>query len=83
LGAPSPAAFDAAYEFIEAAIANEGRVYIHCRAGMERTAAIVVAWFARRHAVSYDAAFANLKARRPILNPLPHQERAARAWLKK
>ena len=83
MGAPGMVAFDQAVEFLETALQDpKSQVYVHCRAGMERTAAILVAWYARRNNVSYEEALSALRLRRRILAPLPNQERATRQWLK-
>lgn len=80
--APTPQDFQAACDFIEQALSTpNAKVYVHCRAGMERTAAILIAFHARQHGLSYDAALAELRMERPIFRPLPDQERAARRWL--
>lgn len=82
MGAPQNADFDAAAKWLETTLAEpDAKVYVHCRAGMERTAAIVCAVYARRHNVSFDEALAILKRKRPILAPLPEQVRAAKKWL--
>lgn len=57
------------------------QVYIHCRAGMGRTAAILIAWVARQEGNSYEQVFWRLKLQRPVLSPLPGQEQATRRWL--
>jgi protein-tyrosine phosphatase len=80
--APKPQTFDAACRFIkEALLQPEAKVYVHCRAGMERTAAVLIAYYAKAHDVSYDQALGELKKGRPILAPLPIQEQAARRWI--
>lgn len=80
---PTVEALDIACQFFDDALKTaENRIYVHCRAGMERTAAILIAYYARRHGVSYDDALSKLRASRPIFAPLPDQERAVRQWLK-
>src|SRR5207248_2523626 len=81
--APSPAELEAARAFVDEALADpEARVYVHCRAGRERTAAVLVASYACRHGVSYEEALTALRKRRPTLYPLHPQERALREWLR-
>jgi ADP-ribosyl-[dinitrogen reductase] hydrolase len=82
MGAPSPETFEAACELIDAVEKEGGKIYIHCRAGMERTAAILIAHHARKHGISYDETLGVLRKTRPILKPLPDQEEATRAWLR-
>ena len=82
MGAPQPLDFDRANAWIEKALAlPNAKVYLHCRAGMERTAAIAIAFWIAREGISYDAAFRNLKGKRPIFKPLPAQERAVKDWM--
>jgi len=79
---PTAADLDAADQFLAETLTDaNSRVYVHCRAGMERTAAILTAHYARHHHVSYDAALAQLRAGRSELNPLPDQEKVVRQWL--
>lgn len=82
MGAPRPADLQAAVEFIDRVL-NESKtgLYIHCRAGMERTGAILIAWWARNYKTTYEVALATLREGRPILKPLPSQEAAVRRWL--
>lgn len=82
MDAPEPADFDAAWAWVEDASSDpDAVIYLHCRAGMERTAAIAGALAARRAAISFDEALAQLQGKRPIFQPLPPQRRAAQAWL--
>jgi protein tyrosine phosphatase (PTP) superfamily phosphohydrolase (DUF442 family) len=82
MGAPLSSDLDEAVSFLEAVLAEPRTgVYVHCRAGMERTAAVLVAWWVKRHGCSYEAALAALREGRPILRPLPVQEAAVRNWL--
>jgi len=82
MGAPTPRQLDEAVAFLEEALRDSGNlVYVHCRAGAERTAAVLVAYYARRHGLGYDAALQQLQRRRPLLKPLPVQEEAVRRWL--
>ncbi len=82
MGAPKPADFDAAWEWVERVLtAPHAKIYLHCRAGMERTAAIACALEAKRAGISFDEALAKLKEKRSIFQPLPAQRRAAQLWL--
>lgn len=57
------------------------RLYIHCRAGKERTGAVLVAYYGRKLGLTYEEALAFVKARRPIIKLLPGQEQTVRQWL--
>jgi ADP-ribosyl-[dinitrogen reductase] hydrolase len=83
LAPPMPADLEAACAFLEEALTDPAvHVYVHCRAGQERTAAILVAFHACRHGVSYDDALKALQGGRRTLRPLPEQARAVRTWLR-
>lgn len=80
--APSASELEAARAFIDEALADPtARVFAHCRAGRERTAAVLVASYACRYNVTYEEALAALRQNRPLLSPLAGQEQAVRAWL--
>lgn len=82
MGPPTPAQFEEAVAFLTETLREpDALVYVHCRAGAARTAAILIAFHARRHDLGHDAALRDLQSRRPLLNPLPHQEAATRRWL--
>ena len=79
---PTLETLDTAVAFIDDALVNPAaRVYVHCRAGMERTACVLVAWHARAHGVDYDTALAALRRGRPVLSPLPDQTAVTREWI--
>ncbi len=81
--APTPEDLDAAVAFIDEALEDpNARVYVHCRAGVQRTACVLVAWWARRHGVDYDAALHALVEKRRALWPMQAQERVAREWIR-
>jgi atypical dual specificity phosphatase len=71
-----------ALDWLETTLQNpQHKIYVHCQAGKERTGTIAVAFHARRTGQSYDAAFQELKQKRDVFQPWPHQEAAVRAWL--
>lgn len=57
------------------------QVYVHCRAGMERTPTILVAYFALEWETSSAETLARLQQARPKFQPLPHQWEAVNVWL--
>lgn len=68
LSAPSPAQVRAAVTFIDEGTAAGGTVYVHCKAGYSRSAAVVGAWLlASGRAASVPAAIAMLRAARPSI----------------
>ncbi|CAN0005701.1 unnamed protein product, partial [Phaeothamnion confervicola] len=46
-----------------------GSVLVHCRQGVSRSAAIVVAYLMKARGLSLDDALAYLRRRRPVVNP--------------
>lgn len=56
------------------------RVYLHCRAGWQRSAAVAAGVIARREGIDVDEALRRLRTRRPSAEPLPHQLDALRRW---
>ncbi|CAF1630377.1 unnamed protein product [Adineta ricciae] len=61
--------FDQAYSFIEKARLNNGRVFIHCLAGISRSPALAVAYIMRHLNLAADDAYRYIKARRSHISP--------------
>ena len=59
---------------------NGGRVYVHCRAGWQRSAAVAAGVVAIRQGLDIDEALNYVQARKPSADPLPHQREDLRAW---
>lgn len=57
-----------AVEFTKKSINNGGTVFVHCRLGISRSAALCVAYLMDKKKLSFDAAFALLKTKRPAVN---------------
>ena len=45
------------------------RVLVHCRAGVSRSATLVIAYLMKRHGMSLDDALAHVRAKRPRIAP--------------
>jgi protein-tyrosine phosphatase len=58
------------------------RVYLHCRAGRQRSAAVAAGVVALRHGVGLDAALASIREHRPSAEPLAHQRQDLEHWWK-
>jgi protein-tyrosine phosphatase len=56
------------------------RVYVHCRAGWQRSAAIVAAIVTLREGVEPQQALDVLRERKPTANPLAHQRADLMRW---
>jgi protein-tyrosine phosphatase len=60
---------------------DEGhRVYLHCRAGWQRSAAVAAGVVAIREGVEIDEALAIVQQRKPTAEPLPHQRDDLEWW---
>ena len=80
-GAPSAETLDAAVRWISRVAEQDGsRIFVHCRAGQERTAAVLAAYVATHWALTLDQAIDWLASRYGG-RPLPPQEDAVREWL--
>jgi atypical dual specificity phosphatase len=79
-GSLSDAALDEATAVVNQWL-NEGKtVYVHCRAGWQRSAAVAAGVLALREGVDVDSALQILRSRRPTASPLPHQRNDLRRW---
>lgn len=79
--APYMDEFDKAVEFLDQTLRHpEHKVYVHCRAGRERTAAILMAYYCFVTKKTPREALNHLQLLRPSFRPLPHQLNALRRW---
>jgi protein-tyrosine phosphatase len=72
-GSVPPAQIEAAAQAVVAWLEAGERVYVHCRAGWQRSATVVTAIIALREDVLPGRALELLRARKPTANPLSHQ----------
>jgi atypical dual specificity phosphatase len=80
--APSLETLETAVRFIDDALEDpKARVYVHCRAGIERTGCVLVAWHARKHGLDLDTALEELQRKRPDLSPGWPQVQLLLQWL--
>ncbi len=56
------------------------RVYLHCRAGWQRSAAVAVGAVAILDGIEIEAALGQVQRRKPSASPLPHQRRDLARW---
>ncbi len=61
--------FAATYKIINDAVAANKKIFVHCAAGVSRSATIVIAYFMLKNRWSYKEAFAFVKEKRPRINP--------------
>lgn len=73
---------DRAVEEVLAELEGGRRVYLHCRAGWQRSATVAAAVIALREEVGLAQALAVLRDRKPTAEPLPHQRAGLIEWWK-
>ncbi|NWH37147.1 DUS1 phosphatase, partial [Chloropsis hardwickii] len=61
--------FNEAIDFIDSVKNQGGRVFVHCQAGISRSATICLAYLMRTNRVKLDEAFEFVKQRRSIISP--------------
>jgi protein-tyrosine phosphatase len=76
----SPAQIEDAAQAVLAWLDEGERVYVHCRAGWQRSAAIVAAILTLREDVEPWQALEILRRRKPTANPLSHQRADLFDW---
>ena len=69
-----------ATEFVSAALAGGGRVFVHCAAGVSRSATVVAAHLVRSHNLSHVEAVEHVRKRRGVIRPNPGFLRQLEAW---
>lgn len=62
---------DTTFNFIEEALATGGGIYVHCMAGVSRSASVVVAYIMKKKQLSVDDAINFVQSKREIINPNP------------
>lgn len=75
-----PDQIDRAVAIIGDWLAEGHRAYVHCRAGWQRSPAIAAALLAVRDGSDIDEALAAVRSRKPLADPLPHQQEDLRQW---
>jgi protein-tyrosine phosphatase len=76
-----PAAeLDRAARLVSGWIDDGELVYLHCRAGWQRSAAVAAAVVALRDGFDVGRALQRVRARKPSASPLPHQRRDLESW---
>jgi len=79
-GALPEAALGRAVAEVMDALEDGRRVYLHCRAGWQRSAAVAGAVIALRENLEIEEALDALRERRPTAAPLEHQRADLLAW---
>jgi protein-tyrosine phosphatase len=73
-------AIDRAVDEVLAELEAGRRVYLHCRAGWQRSAAVAAGVVAVREGLDIEPALAVVRSRKPTADPLEHQRDDLAAW---
>lgn len=79
-GGLSAEELERAVSMINAWLDEGARVYLHCRAGWQRSAAVAAGVLAIRERRHIEEAMGEVQARKPSADPLPHQREDLRRW---
>jgi len=79
-GGLTPAQIESAAQAVLDWLDEGETVYVHCRAGWQRSAAVVAAVLTLREDVEPREALQILRGRKPTANPLAHQRADLFAW---
>lgn len=80
--APKPEHLEQGVAFIDNAISNEGKVYIHCAGGIGRAPTIAAAYFIHT-GMTLDEALHLIRQTRPFINVMPVQMVALKEYEKR
>lgn len=56
-------------DFINHCRSNDGRIHVHCNAGVSRSAAVVIGYLMRAEGLSYAESLSRIRAKRPCCRP--------------
>jgi hypothetical protein len=77
---PDLAWLNAVVGFVDAQRRAHRTVYVHCLAGVSRSAMVVTAYLMSEHGWGRDTALAHVKAQRPCANPAPDLMQLLADW---
>ena len=72
--------FDECCNFIENAVTNNGKVYVHCRCGYSRSPTIVIAYIMKKKQLHFNEALDFVSSKRPCICPNFGFNIALREW---
>lgn len=69
-----------AVEFIQRHANQQGKIYVHCKAGRARSATVVMCWLIKSQQLSAEKVQQLLNAKRPHINPHIHRRPVVREF---
>jgi protein-tyrosine phosphatase len=75
-----PDALEAAVQKVVGWLKDDQRVYVHCRAGWQRSPAVAAGVVALYDGLDIEAALARVRTRKPSADPLEHQHEDLVNW---
>jgi protein-tyrosine phosphatase len=63
--------FQKSNEFIENCLRKDGKVLVHCHAGISRSSTIILAYLIKHQNMSFEDALAHAQTKRTKINPNP------------
>ena len=57
------------YDVIDKVQGNSGKVFIHCKAGVSRSATITIAYLMKKYKLTYEEALMYVRSKRSIICP--------------
>lgn len=69
-----------AVSLLMALLANEEKVYVHCRAGISRSSMLVAAYLIKANHWKVDQALEYIAKKNPSIDPNPHFIKGLRQW---
>lgn len=79
-GGLTPELLDEAIAILDEWLDEDRSVYLHCRAGWQRSASVAAGLLAERLDLELDEAITLIRSRRPDADPLPHQREDLQRW---
>jgi protein-tyrosine phosphatase len=61
--------FESCIKFIKDAVTSGGKVFVHCFAGVSRSATIVIAYLMKEYNMTFSSAIKYVKSKRTFINP--------------
>ena len=78
--APTEEFLEKGVGFIQKALEDGGKVYVHCAAGVGRSVTIVAAWLIKENNLSVEESLSTIRINRPFILPVADQLTLLNKW---